>query len=268
MSYLLFGVLLLLDPSGGRGGTYSLSPPLDKALGAAAVEAYPSSRSRFCPGAAAEKVGISCDPTPDANPLASGSFLRPGASEVLLDVPSGQDLATGERTLVIMEKTASGYRLERPLSGGNGFEVHARVTAPGRPDRLFLCELSGHHGLYPAVCGLLGQGYFVARPKDGGGNAADDRIDLPNGFVTVCGPAAQITLGNITVQNDHLMVELVADEYVLKKGGPDEDEVLCSRRTHKSQRLFVIIYQLGPKGARRLTPIPKHVRDIVDRFDL
>jgi uncharacterized protein len=84
-------------PAGdGLGETFKLAPVLDQAKGDAAVVAYHRGTKE---GALA---------------LASGSFTRAGADEVLLVVPSGLDLAGGHRELPPVDR-------QRPGTGGRQY---------------------------------------------------------------------------------------------------------------------------------------------------
>jgi len=237
-------------PADGRsGGAFKLAPVLDKAKGEAAVAAY---NRHAKDGALA---------------LASGSFTQAGADEVLLVVPSGLDLAGGgsDSALVIMQNTANDFRIARRMGTGSTFKVRARISASGRPDRLFMCNSGGHGGLYPMICGFLGQGFFGPRTKDGQ-SVGDSSIDVQMGNVTACGPAAAIAPGKLRLDGDRLAVDVVVNEYVLAAQG-DEDESFCTRQTKKSSKTFVLIYQLGVKGVRLLTPIPPRIDELVEKFD-
>jgi uncharacterized protein len=234
---------------GGSGETFKLAPVLDKAKGDAAVAAY-NRRT---------KDGVLA--------LASGSFTRPDADEVLLVVPSGLDLAGGgsDSALVIMQNSAKGFRIARRMGTGSTFEVRARISASGRPDRLFICNRGGHGGLYPMICGFFGQGFFGPRTKDGQ-SVGDSSIDVQMGNVTACGPAAAIAPGKLRLDGDRLAVDVVVDEYVLAAQG-DEDESFCTKQTKKSSKTFVLTYQLGETGVRRLIPIPPRIDELVEKFD-
>jgi uncharacterized protein len=234
---------------GTSGETFKLAPVLDKAKGDAAVAAY-NRRT---------KDGVLA--------LASGSLTRAGADEVLLVVPSGLDLAGGgsDSALVIMQHSANGFRIARRMGTGSTFEVRARISASRRPDRLFMCNSGGHGGLYPMICGFFGQGFFGPRTKDGQ-SVGDSSIDVQMGKVTACGPAAAIAPGKLRLDGDRLAVDVVVDEYVLAAQG-DEDESFCTKQTKNSSKTFVLTYQLGVKGVRRLIPIPARIDELVEKFD-
>ena len=233
--------------TGGSGETFKLAPVLDKAKGDAAVAAY-------------HRRGVLA--------LASGAFTQAGADEVLLAVPSGLALAGGgsDSALVIMQNGAIGFGSARRMGTGSTFEVRARISASRSPDRLFMCNRGGHGGSYPMICGFLGQGFFGPRTKNGQ-SVGDPSIDVQMGNVTACGPAAAIAPGKLRLDGDRLAVDVVVDEYVLAARG-DEDESFCTKQTKKSSKTFVLTYQLGEKGVRRLIPIPPRIDELVEKFDL
>jgi uncharacterized protein len=238
---------------GGSGGGFALAPLLDKAKGDAAVAAYLRR------------------PKDEASAVASGSFTRAGADEVLLVVASGVELAGGgsDYQLVVMQNSATGFRIARRMGLGNTFEVRARITGPGRPDRVFVCNSGGRQGWYPMTCGFLGQGAFGPTTKHGQ-NATDpptnqsSDTDVQMGYVTNCGPAASIAPGKLRVNGDRLAVDVVVAEYVLEAQGDEDD---CTKETKKSSKTFVLTYQLGVKAVRLLTPIPARITELVDKFE-
>jgi uncharacterized protein len=230
---------------GGSGKAFGLAPLLDKAKGDAAVSAFVR-RSRRGAGA-----------------VASGSFTRAGADEVLLVVESGLDYAGGgsDNQLVIMQNTATGFRIARRMGLGNEFEIRARITGPGRPDRVFLCNSGGRQGWYPMTCGFLGQGSFGPSSKsDKKATDPATDTDVQMGTVANCGPAASITPGKLHVNGDRLAVDVVVDEYVLE--GDD-----CTKETQKTSKTFVITYELGVNAVRQLTPIPPRIDELVEKFE-
>jgi hypothetical protein len=102
--------------SGGSVGAFTLAPVLDKAKGQAAVAAY------FRRAKARES----------AHALASGSFTRAGADEVLLVVSRGTDF-TGSpinNTLVTMQNTAS---LRRRAQAARAPPVAGTLTSAAAP---------------------------------------------------------------------------------------------------------------------------------------
>jgi uncharacterized protein len=224
----------------GSGGPITLAPVLDKAKGDAALAAYNKRPKRGDRALAA---------------LASGSFTRAGADEVLLVVPHERDF-TGSpynSTLVVMQKTATGFRIARRTEAGGTtgttFEVRARISGPGRPDRLYICDSSGRQGVYPMSCGFL----------------YDSAPNVQMGSATDCGPAVNIAPGKLRVDRDRVAVDVVVDEYVLAESDDPKDPD-CTKQTKKSSQTFVLTYQLGAKNVRLLTPIPPRINELVEKF--
>jgi uncharacterized protein len=231
-------------PAGGGSGTgFGLAPLLDKAKGDAAVAAY-LQRSKH--GALA---------------IASGSFTRADADEVLLVVPTGVQLCCDAslNALVIMQKAATGYRIVRRMGEGEEFKVRARITGPGRPDRVFICSSGGRQGFYPMTCGFLGQGSFAWSTRHETDPSTD--TDVQMGFIIQCGQAGNIAPGKLRVDGDHVALDVVVEEYVL--AGDD-----CETETKKSSKTLVLTYELGVKAVRLLTPIPPHIKKLAKTFEL
>jgi hypothetical protein len=266
--------------SDGAAAGPRLAPTLDPAKGKQAVAAYVAaiaSRCKSRPDAGADQatdwpdvgirkdasVVILCDARPRATAVASGALLRAGVDEVLLDVASGQSRSLGEDQLVVMRAAPGGYRFERAGTLGNTFEARARVTTPAGRDVVLLCERAGHAGLYPLPCGFFGQGHFSGHLD----RAPEGDTDLRLGSTTICGPIASLALGKITVRDGHLVVEIAAEEGLLEGREPGDPETACKEKTIKSKKTFSVSYAIGVNGARRLTPIPREVREIARRFD-
>jgi uncharacterized protein len=224
----------------GSGGAFTLAAVLDKAKGDAALAAY-NKRPKRGDGALAA--------------LASGSFTRAGADEVLLVVPHELDFTGSpyDSTLVVMQKTAAGFRIARQTKAGGTtgttFEVRARISGAGRPDRLYMCDRSGRQGVYPMSCGFL----------------YDSSPDVQMGSVTDCGPAVDIAPGKLRVDGDRVAVDVVVNEYVLVESDDPKDPD-CAKQTQKSSKTFVLTYQLGAKSVRLLTPIPPRIKELVEKF--
>jgi uncharacterized protein YecT (DUF1311 family) len=224
------------------GDAFKFAPLLDKATGDAAATAYGSRRNR------------------GGQALASGSFTRAGSDEVLLVDSTNADLESNENNsvLVIMEKTATGFRVARRMGLGYEFEIRARITGPGRPDRLFMCDSKGRRGLYPMICGFLGQGFFGPRGKDGQ-VVTNASTDVQMGSVQDCGPSVSIEPGKLRLQGDRLAVEVVIEEYDAKD---------CKPPKKLTSKTYVLTYELGVKGVRLLTPIPPRINELTEQFEL
>jgi hypothetical protein len=260
-------------------------PILDGPKGARAAADYRASLDRFCRpsthgGDAANpaplrKAGLApdaslarlCASADAARPLASGSVTAPGADEVLLEVASGRDVAAGERTLALMRGGNPGYRLARYLFSGAGFDVPARLSTPGHPDILMLCERGGNMGVYPTSCRFLGRGQFQPEPSESATRAgSEDELRLIR--ITACGPGASVTLGKISQRNRTLLVELIVEKFVLEPAAPDEvaDGPYCTGKRVEAANRFVVKYELAATGVHRSTPIPPEAEAVLARY--
>jgi hypothetical protein len=276
------------DAAGVRGDVLAMAPILEQDRGRRAVKSYLGFLSHFCAllthaGSQAPKLKSNVGLGGDADPLmlcpgaraavkalASGAFSEPGADEVLLEVPSGQDRAAGEATLAMMHADGNRYRLIRHMLRGNQFEVRLRLLMPSRPDVWMVCRSSGSQGTYPSVCGFLGQGSF------GDGADAEDRADpdaVPLVSVTTCGSATSVQLGGMALQDRRLSVGLVVRESLREPNGPDESSSeYCSKETPLKETRFTMVYAVDMPGRngrakmRRVTPIPPAVTKVVARY--
>jgi len=265
-------------PGGAR-----LVPTLDKAKGDRAVAAYVAAVTKHCTSRDAkaavaprawEDVGLGsdadvatlCDAGPTATALASGALLRPGADEVLLLVPSGQARALGEQLLVVMQANGQAFRFEQAGVLGNGFEARARVSVPGGRDIVLLCDRRGQGGLYPTLCGFLGQGSF-GEPLSATGDKIGGEAELHLGWTTECGPATSLSLGPIALRDGQLAVQVLLEDAVLKAANNEEPQEECTKRTIKSKKTFSLSYALGSNGAHLATPIPEKMRKSAEKFD-
>jgi hypothetical protein len=280
------------DIADSRRETLAIAPIVDPGRASLAIKSYLHFLSRFCQSLAdagdrvsklEEAVGLPdstdaevlCPGVPAAmKALASGSFFEPKADEVLLDVPSGLDRAAGEDILALMRADGTGYRLIRHMLAGNPLGATLRLSVPGSRDVLMLCRHSGNMGVYPSICGFLGQGTFREGADSEDGAAAQNEIPLL--AVTTCGPAASVQLGKITLQGDRLSVGLVVEESRLEPNGPDEasDHSVCSKATQRRERRFTVPFEVDTNGTtsgdharvRRMTPIPREVASILSRY--
>ena len=272
--------------------TLAIAPIVDPGRASLAIKGYLHFLSRFCQSIAdagnqasklEEAVGLPdntdaellCPGVPAAvKALASGSFFEPKADEVLLDVPSGLDRAAGEDILALMRADGTGYRLIRHMLAGNPLEATLRLSVPASLDVLMLCRHSGNMGVYPSICGFLGEGTFRegAAPDDG----ASAQNEIPLLVVTRCGPAVSVQLGKITLQGGRLSVGLVVEESRLEPTGPDEasDRSVCSKATQRHERRFTVPFEVDATSTtsldharvRRMTPIPREVASILSRY--
>jgi hypothetical protein len=262
------------------------APILDQAKGRQAVASYRKFLARLCRSIASDAgdraerlraVGLHDDAMDDVlcsndpgsvEALASGSLMRAGADEVLLQMTNGRATAAGERTLVLMRSDGAGYRFAEHVVGGNHFEANLRLIMPAGRDILMLCNHGGHAGFYPSTCGFLGQGSFSHGYPE---NGASTKHELTLFRTTLCGSGADVRLGHLTPRGDRLSVELVVVAFVrdqyqdASEGTPELD---CPRETNRTTQRFIVQYELGAQGARRLTPTPREVRDVLDRGNL
>jgi hypothetical protein len=152
-----------------------------------------------------------------------------------------------------MQKTATGFRIARRTEAGGTtgttFEVRARISGPGRPDRLYMCDSSGRQGVYPLSCGFFD----------------DPSPYVQMGSVIDCGPAVDIAPGKLRVDGDRVAVDIVVNEYVLVESNDPKDPD-CTKQTNKSSKTFVLTYQLGARNVRLLTPIPPRIKELAEKF--
>jgi hypothetical protein len=211
-----------------------------------------------------------CDPT-QPTPLASGSFFKPGADEVLLEVWSGRDAAAGERTLALMRLKGGHYQLIRHLLSSGNFGVRLRVRVPGESDLLMLCSFGGNMGLYPGECGFLGQGDFRADANQADG-AFGTANEIRSVTVTDCGPQSWVELGDVALRGDRIEVVLVVVKAELGPPLPAGEEGYCSEEKNRHEQRFTIAFAVDASGGdrhgtgrvRRLTPIPREVSKVLE----
>jgi hypothetical protein len=264
------------------------APLLDKDKGARAAAAYRAAFARFCErrgeggagGRASDRASVGivpwvedieglCKLKPSPRALASGSFLRAGADEVLLTTYSGVGAGRDGELLVMRADAQGAFRLQPWVALGGGFETHARFTVEGRADALFLCEPHGRQGLYPSDCGFFGQGAFQGQrpdvPEPEQGPSTDD--DLRLGFTTACGPSTAIVLHDVSLADGKIVVALVVEKVVRSAKGPDEGGDSCSVKKVISRWPVPIAYEVLAKRVRRTTPLPKRLKDVISSSD-
>jgi hypothetical protein len=274
---------------------------LDMAKGHRAMHGYHDFSVRFCESLADAGAGtrrllesVGLHPTRDlpsllcppgeggGRPIASGSFLEPGADEVLLATMYGQGEAEGSTTLAVMRAEGDHYRLVRHLFlnlMGEGFAAKLRIVTPSGRDVLLVCTERGNMGVYTGHCGFFGQGSFR-----GNGTDADLQFASVSEFdvllVLNCGPAATIAIGDVAFHDDRIALPLDVVESVLKPGGPGtpDAEVLpdwpCQKQTHRKETHVTLEYEVAPSapeahGQGRVRPIAyltQHVVDVFGRF--
>jgi hypothetical protein len=265
----------------GVASTLTTAPVLDPTRGSRAASDYSAARHRVCKSREQlEHEGVTdiddpmtvCDPAPPT-PFASGSFFKPDADEVLLDVWSGRDAAAGERTLALMRLKGTHYQLVRHLLSSGRFAAHLRVRVPDGADLLMLCSLGGNMGLYPGECGFLDQGDFRADA-----NHADGAFGTANEirFVTVteCGPQSWVELGDVALRGDRIEVGLVVVKAELGPPLPAGEEGYCSEEKNRHEQRFTVPFAVdasrgdrhGTGRVRRLTPIPREVGQVLELY--
>lgn len=269
-------------PDGGVfSNVFATAPILDPARVTRAAKDYGAARRRVCQSRKQlEQQGVDdiddpmtvCDPA-QPTPLASGSFFKPDADEVLLEVSSGRDAAAGERTLALMRLKGPHYRLVRHLLSGSKFEARVRVRVPGGSDLLMLCSLGGNMGLYPRECGFLGQGHFRADANQADG-AFGTTHEIHLVTVTECGPQSWVELGDVTLRNDRIEVGLVVVKAELGPPLPAGEQGYCSEEKNRHEQRFTIPFAVDASGGdrhgtgrvRRLTPIPREVVKVLELY--
>jgi hypothetical protein len=199
-----------------------------------------------------------------ARALASGSFVTPGADEVLLEVWDGVAASTTS-TVAVMRGDGKTYRLIKhlpigALGGANHFEARLRLSTQSRRDVLFLCESGGTQGVYPVTCGFFGRGTFAdpspspdAADADAG---RDDEVQLVS--TRTCGPTASVEWSKITSRPDRLIIEVDVVEAVRVASG-DDGPWDCGKETDRASRRFSVEYRFDGAKFRRLTPIPPEI---------
>ncbi len=250
-------------------------PDLDKVKGAEAAAAYVAFLNPVCrnlDGREEElrKMGLDgdadsiCDTPIYTSPFASGSFLRPRADEVLLSVSTGGSRASGSSTIAVMRRDGGRYHFVRHMLRGCSFNAAANVHTSRGTDLLLVCAGCGSMGIFPRSCDFFGQ--------DSVAEGWTHEGDLGFGLVhrDECGPIETVSLGEVSVSGERLLVPLVVEKSVMVHGVDDdkEDPHACGKATSKSSERFVLEYVLesaegetGLPRLRRLAPIPKQVQD-------
>jgi len=252
-------------------------PVLDKEKGARALEAYRKFRRQLCAdllkhggeraAARLKAVGLEdvevdgfCAVKKAGTALASGALSESGADEVLLSVETLRSAQTGA-SLAVMRDAGEGYRFIKHLGDAAKFDARILLTAPDRPNMLFLCEVSGLGGVYPGTCGFFGRGAFGEKrtPAD-----AKDDLGLIELTEYPCSPYEMVSAGKVVVQDDRLTVPLILETgtYVAGPGDTDGD---CKKRKKKTRRSFDIEYRFDGQSFRRVTPTPKAVQVVLDK---
>jgi hypothetical protein len=270
------------DPPGASAAGPQVTPVLDKARGARALAAYRALLTRSCRavdgGSAAgtlDRSGlrvegayvdtVCSDARSAGTAFASGSFVKAGADEVLLVVPTGLSAASGDNALALMRSDDTGYRFVKHMVLGKGFSAKIRLTTTAGRDILLLCQQHGNMGLYPSTCGFFGRGTFRDRTANAApGNAGKNELDL--GFVTTCGPGASIDLGEITLHDDILRVELIVEHFVLQKDPTDSPGDFCSRRVRRSRKQLDVEYRFDGASFERTTPALEEVQEVRSKY--
>jgi hypothetical protein len=248
------------------------APLLDARKGASAARAFGAYVRQQCPPSApASTIPANGDADTSAawpcglgdsaaTPIACGSFSAPGADEVVLVAANGLDWAAGDQTLVVMRDAGKGYRYAGTSGKGHGFVAQTRIQVAGARDALFLCDRSGHQGLYPSRCGFLGEGTFGASPD----HARDDELALLTN--EACGPSASVLLGKVGVSGSDLTVELVVETSVREQLLDEDTTSGCSKQTKVTRRSYTLAYRFDGTRFRRRAPVPAEVRRIAERY--
>jgi hypothetical protein len=201
--------------------------------------------------------------------IASGSFYKRGADEVLLVVPNGEAAAWGENSIAVMRREGAHYRDVRELLHSSVFRARLRIVVPGGLDELMLCDGSGHGDLYRGQCGFLGEGSF----REGDERVPGPDSQLPYIGSNVCGPQWSVEVADPTFEAGLIHADVVVVQAVLVKDGPD-DGYTCSKETRRREQRYPMVFALDEKkldsrGARRverLTEIPDAVGKVLMRF--
>jgi hypothetical protein len=269
-------------------GPLKAAPLLDKDEGARAVAAYRAAFARFCEGRggrgrggrAADRASVGivpwvedvetmCKVKDPPRALASGSFLRAGADEVLLATYSGVGAGRDGELLVMRAGAGGAFQLQPWVALGGGFEAHARFTAEGRADVLFLCEPHGRQGLYPSQCGFFGQGAFQGQrpdmPEPERGPSTDD--DLTLWFTTACGPSTTIVLHDVSLADGKIVVGLVIEKVARSARGSEEGRGSCSVKKVVARWPVPISYEVLATRVHRTVPLPKRLKDALMSAD-
>jgi hypothetical protein len=202
------------------------------------------------------------DPARAGRALASGAFLKIGADEVALDVPSGFAAAAGNRALMVMRHDGDRYRSVGPRGIGKGFSAHKRVPAAGR-DLLFVCVQLGNMGYHPSICGFLGQGSFALADNDDSSAElpAQNEIELLSVFN--CGEGASVELGRLSHTGSRVHVPLVLERFVREPLADDTGDI-CMRKRVTDTRMVTVEYSTASGRAVRVSPPFEAVDRIVN----
>lgn len=175
--------------------------------------------------------------------LASGSFIEPGADEVLLLVESGADRAAGEYLVVVMRREDGKWRRAKDSLQGNGFSVPLRVDTAAKLDVLVICEEQGQQGVYSSFCGFFDETGMVRAV-----GTADARL------AHECGSDTAAVLHEVSTTGTSLrfIMEVVDFELVKQPGDP---EGRCSKEVVERKSRHTIVYALEsgrpvPSGSR------------------
>jgi hypothetical protein len=270
----------------------SVAPLLDRRSAARAVRDYRAFHRQLCdslkragshPEKLLESVGLPdqgdfmtrlCSEPPQADPVASGSFLVPGADEVVLQTQSGAAAAWGEVTLALMRKEGSHYVLVRHFLAAGKFEPHLRVRVQGATDILFLCAGHGNQGLYPAECAVLGQGSFAFGDGVGSDSSSASGNELQTVTILGCGHMAWVELQSVTVSNAGIVATLAVVEADRIAASDDERGDMCTLEKNRRERRFPIRYAVevserdasAMTAVRRIDPIPAEVTRVLGRY--
>ena len=188
---------------------------------------------------------------------------------MLLVVTNGKDAAWGDYSIALMRRDGARYRDIREMLHSNVFRARLRVVVPGGLDELMLCDGMGHHDQSQGSCGFLGEGSF--REGDERDQAPDN--ELPCIYVNVCGPQWRVDVADPTFEAGRIHAGVVVVEALRVAAGAD-DGYTCSKETRRREKRYPIVFALDEKkldarGARRverLTPIPKAVDKVFDRY--
>jgi hypothetical protein len=213
-----------------------------------------------------------CAAPPQATPLASGSFLVPGADEVVLVTRSGAAVAWGEATLALMRMEGHRYVLVRHFFAAGAFEAHLRVRVQGATDILFLCASHGNQGLYPAECGVLGQGAFAVGDEAENNGSSASSNELQTVTTLGCGRMAWVDLRDVTLSHAAIVATLAVVDADRVAASSDEDGEICTGQKNRRERRFPIRYAVeigshaGTATVRRIDPIPAEVTRVLERY--
>jgi hypothetical protein len=214
---------------------------------------------------------------PDARALASGSFTRPGADEVLLDVENGRSRTDGDHALALMIRVGTDHGVGRILVKGHGFSALSRIRRPGIRDTLFLCQRDGSQDEYRGTCGFFNRGSFFGDMDNQHATAedpypSDDKEvryaaenEIPLRRVVRCGFSLSVEIGKVYRRADRLVVQLIVETLVPGGTTSPGDSGTCRQASRKQRRLFDIAYRLEEERFHRVTPLPPAVKELVER---